>query len=77
MTSITIQNGSFAATAGGYVSEFSDGVHRFRAKFKNGVRGLGIRDTVLVSDGVITSSLLGDAIEVVALVEIKLADVAK
>lgn len=71
MNSLIPRDGSYPSVTGGYSTEFSDGVHRFRAKFSNGIRGIGVRDSVTVSNGKVTSNLLGESIELVALVEVK------
>lgn len=55
--------GTYSATAGGYVSEFQVGDHKYRIQCKNGIRTPSAPDTVTVTEDKITSSRLGDAEE--------------
>jgi len=55
----TIPAGSYPAVCSGYVSEFKVNGQTYRAKFKIGVRGINIQDTVTVTPEGITSQHLG------------------
>lgn len=73
MSTIKPKDGTYSAITGGYNSEFSDGVHKFRAKFLNGIRTPRTSDTISVNDGIVTSRYLGKAVELVVLTEVKLS----
>lgn len=56
----TLPDGTYPAIVGGYISEFKVDGKAYSAKFPRGVRGIGIRDTIWIRDGKISSNVLGD-----------------
>lgn len=56
--------GTYSATAGGYVSEFSIGDRKYRIQCESGIRTPSAPDTVTVTKDEIRSSRLGKATEI-------------
>jgi hypothetical protein len=63
-----LKDGSYPAIASGYVTKFSIGNDSYEGQGVRGVRGLNLRDTVTITNGVPSSSLLGDLTKVSMLV---------
>ena len=63
-----LKDGTYQATASGYVTRFKIGDESYEAHGVHGVRGLRCQDVVTISNGVPSSDLLGDITKVLLLV---------
>jgi hypothetical protein len=55
-----LPDGSYRAITGGCVAVVQHSVFEFTIRFPQGVRGFNIEDTVTVSNGKVTSAILGE-----------------
>ena len=63
-----LKDGTYQATASGYVTRFKIGDKAYEAHGVRGVRSLKCQDVVTISNGVPSSNLLGDVTKVLLLV---------
>jgi hypothetical protein len=59
-----LKDGSYPATASGYITRFKIGDEAYEAHGVRGIRGINCRDIVTIANGVPSSNLLGDITKV-------------